>query len=115
MSWHKMLLKLHLIEESMSTTVNNSEILFSLGHPTWSLFCHWGTRPLHLAGRILVDRYLEFSLFAYYHQQKPYVGRLQLGVEGFLLYRAVVTVFDTGETKRLNLYLFGYGIPLVIG
>ena len=43
------------------------------------------------------------------------MGRLHLGVEGFLLYRAVVTVFDTGETKRLNLYLFGYGIPLVIG
>jgi hypothetical protein len=37
------------------------------------------------------------------------------GVEGFLLYRAVVTVFDTGETRRAALYLFGYGLPLLIG
>jgi hypothetical protein len=43
----------------------------------------------------------------------PYV--FPPGVEGFLLYRAVVTVFDTGETRRAALYLFGYGLPLLIG
>ena len=35
-------------------------------------------------------------------------------LEGYLLYKALIVVFDTGESKRLPLYLCGYGAPLVI-
>lgn len=35
-------------------------------------------------------------------------------LEGFLLYRALVIVFDSGDHRRFPLYLFGYGIPSVI-
>ena len=35
-------------------------------------------------------------------------------LEGYLLYKALVVVFDTGDHKLLPLYLFGYGAPLAI-
>jgi hypothetical protein len=35
-------------------------------------------------------------------------------LEGYLLYKALVVVFDTGENKKMPLYLFGYGVPLAI-
>ena len=35
-------------------------------------------------------------------------------LEGFLLYKALVVVFDTGDNKKLPIYLFGYGVPLAI-
>ena len=37
-----------------------------------------------------------------------------LVLEGYLLYKALVVVFDTGENKKMPLYLFGYGVPLAI-
>ena len=35
-------------------------------------------------------------------------------LEGYLLYQALVVVFDTGDNKKMPLYLFGYGVPLAI-
>ena len=31
-----------------------------------------------------------------------------------MLYKALVVVFDTGDNKKMPLYLFGYGLPLAI-
>ena len=36
------------------------------------------------------------------------------GVEGYLLYRALIIVFDTGNVKRLLLYIICYGIPVFV-
>ena len=36
------------------------------------------------------------------------------GVEGYLLYRALIIVFDTGHVKRLLLYIICYGIPVFV-
>jgi len=35
-------------------------------------------------------------------------------LEGYLLYRALVVVFDTGEHRNFPLYIFGYGLPIVL-
>jgi hypothetical protein len=35
-------------------------------------------------------------------------------LEGYLLYRALVVVFDTGDNRHFPLYIFGYGIPTVL-
>ncbi len=35
-------------------------------------------------------------------------------LEGYLLYRALVVVFDTGDNRHFPLYIFGYGIPMVL-
>ena len=32
-------------------------------------------------------------------------------VEGFLLYRALIVVFDSGYNRILAYYIFGYGAP----
>ena len=35
-------------------------------------------------------------------------------MEGYLLFQALVVVWDTGEKKVLPLYIFGYGLPAFI-
>ena len=35
-------------------------------------------------------------------------------MEGYLLYRALIIVFDTGHFKKLLLHIFGYGVPISI-
>ena len=35
-------------------------------------------------------------------------------LEGYLLYRALVIVFEGREQRKFPLYIFGYGIPAVI-
>ena len=35
-------------------------------------------------------------------------------LEGYLLYRALVVVFDTGDHRNFPLYIFGYGLPIVV-
>ena len=35
-------------------------------------------------------------------------------MEGYLLYRALIIVFDTGHVKRLLLYIICYGIPVFV-
>ena len=35
------------------------------------------------------------------------------GLEGYLLWRRLVVVFDTGSHRRVPLYIFGYGVPAV--
>ena len=35
-------------------------------------------------------------------------------LEGYLLYRALVVVFDTGDHRNFPLYIFGYGLPIVL-
>ncbi len=37
--------------------------------------------------------------------------RLFSALEGFLIYRALVTVFDTGSRRLYPLYAVGYGLP----
>ena len=39
---------------------------------------------------------------------------LFLALEGYLLYRALVVIFDTGDHRHFPLYIFGYGMPAVI-
>ena len=35
-------------------------------------------------------------------------------IEGFLLYKALIVVFDSGYHRILPLYIFGYGFPGII-
>ena len=35
-------------------------------------------------------------------------------LEGFLLYKALIVVFDSGFNRVLPLYVFGYGVPAII-
>lgn len=35
-------------------------------------------------------------------------------LEGYLLYRALVVIFDTGDHRGFPLYIFGYGMPLLL-
>lgn len=35
-------------------------------------------------------------------------------IDGVLLYKALIVVFDTGDHKMLPLFIFGYGAPLII-
>ena len=37
-----------------------------------------------------------------------------VGCEGYILYRALIVVFDTGHVRRLLLYSLCYGIPILI-
>ena len=37
-----------------------------------------------------------------------------VGGEGYILYRALIVVFDTGHVRRLLLYSLCYGIPILI-
>ena len=39
---------------------------------------------------------------------------LKLVLEGFLLYKALIVVFDSGFNRVLPLYVFGYGVPAII-
>ena len=36
------------------------------------------------------------------------------GLEGYLLYRALVVVFDKGHFKSLLIHIVGYGVPIVV-
>ena len=36
------------------------------------------------------------------------------GLEGYMLYKAVVVVFDTGSHRARPLYMIGYGLSLMI-
>ena len=37
-----------------------------------------------------------------------------MGIEGFIVYKMVVDVFDSGTENKIKLRLIAYGIPMVI-
>ena len=45
---------------------------------------------------------------------KLIVYQFFIGWEGYILYRALVIIFDTGKENKLRLYIFCYSLPFII-